>query len=301
MSRWALAGAGALLVLWAGMVRAHDFWLDPSTYRPLPGDEIDIVLRLGHGSEARTVARDDDVVEQFVLVAGDRVHPIGGVTGDDPAGHVVVPDDGCWSVAYEGGRSFSALSPARFEDYLQQKGLDHVAEDRRVRGERERYGTEVYSRCAKALLQRRTCDAGAQGRPDVMRPIGLTLEIVPEADPASLHPGDRFPIRMLFRGQPVGEVLVEAVVDGERTKVARTRTDGEGRASIALRHPGHWLLSAVYMERGAGPERADWESWWASLSFQLHGARWNELRFDRRRFVPGVPMPTRPGAPGGGR
>ena len=289
------------LLLWTALAQAHDFWIDPTSYRPTAGDTVDVVLRLGHGAEARTVARDDTDIERFELVGGDRVVRVDGAAGADPAGRVVVPSDGCWWIAYAGGRAFSALSPAVFEDYLERKGLDHVVADRQVRGESERYGSEVYSRCAKALLHVGECDAAGDARAHVSHPVGLTLEILPDVDPAVLLPGDRLAVRIVFRDQPLEGVLVEAVPDGDRTRSTRVRTDTEGRARIELRHAGRWLLSAVHMERGAGPERADWESWWASLSFELHGAQWHALRFDRRRVLPGAPVPTRPVAPTGGR
>ncbi len=294
--RWAALPLVAILA--STVAHAHDFWIDPSSYRPGAGATVDVVLRLGHGPDARTVARDETRIERFELARGERAVPIGGRAGADPAGRVAVPADGCWWIAYAGGRSFSALSPAVFEDYLRRKGLEHIAADRQVRGEGERYGSEIYSRCAKALLQVGDCDTGAQ----IANPIGLTLEIVPDVDPAVLHPGDRFPVRIFFRGQPVGGVLLEAVPDGDRTRATRARTDTAGRVRVDLRHGGRWLLSAVHMERAVGPERADWESWWASLSFELHGARWHGLRFDRRRVLPGVPVPTHPSvaSPGGG-
>jgi len=298
------ARAGLVLLvalLTSAVAHAHDFWIDPSSYRPAAGTTVDIVLRLGHGPDARTVARDDTEIERFVLASGDRVVPVAGRPGADPAGRVAAPADGCWWVAYVGGRAFSALEPARFENYLRKKGLEHVIADRQIRGEGERYGSEVYTRYAKALMRVSDCETGKDGRPQLARPVGLMLEIVPEVDPAVLHPGDRLPLRILFRDQPAVGVLVEAVPDGDRTRAIRERTDAEGRARIDLQHGGRWLLSAVHMERGAGPERADWESWWASLSFELHGARWHVLRFDRHRVLPGVPVPIGPFAPSAGR
>jgi hypothetical protein len=44
----------------------------------------------------------------------------------------------------------------------------------------DRDGSERYSRCAKSIVQIGPADAGPQGQ--VSKPVGLPLEIVPEAN-----------------------------------------------------------------------------------------------------------------------
>jgi hypothetical protein len=52
------------------------------------------------------------------------------------------------------------------------------------------------------------------------------------------------------------------------------RTDRDGRARVALAVAGPWLLKSVHMLRavGADAERAEWESLWASSTFEVVGA-----------------------------
>jgi hypothetical protein len=47
------------------------------------------------------------------------------------------------------------------------------------------------------------------------------------------------------------------------------RTDTTGRASIPMTMAGQWLVRAVHMLRVEGDPKADWESFWASLNFEL--------------------------------
>jgi uncharacterized GH25 family protein len=44
------------------------------------------------------------------------------------------------------------------------------------------------------------------------------------------------------------------------------RTDAEGRVRFRLPQGGMWLVKSVHMIPGA---KADWESYWASLTFEL--------------------------------
>ncbi len=47
------------------------------------------------------------------------------------------------------------------------------------------------------------------------------------------------------------------------------RTKSEGRVSINVDRAGKWRLHAIKMERCAEPQVADWESYWASLTFEI--------------------------------
>ncbi len=55
--------------------------------------------------------------------------------------------------------------------------------------------------------------------------------------------------------------------------MAAERQNGPARGSeFTFEDPGPWLIRSVHMVRRAGErgtEAADWESYWASLSFQL--------------------------------
>jgi hypothetical protein len=61
-----------------------------------------------------------------------------------------------------------------------------------------------------------------------------------------------------------------------KARMARARTDPEGRTLLKLVGKGPYLLAAVGMIRRAGengPEAADWESYWCSLTFDLANAK----------------------------
>jgi hypothetical protein len=47
------------------------------------------------------------------------------------------------------------------------------------------------------------------------------------------------------------------------------RTDGRGRATLKLDRPGFWLVKAVHMIPAPADAGADWESFWASLTFAV--------------------------------
>ena len=51
------------------------------------------------------------------------------------------------------------------------------------------------------------------------------------------------------------------------------RTDSQGRVSFPLQRAGMWLIKAVHMMAAPAGSGADWESIWASLTFERTESR----------------------------
>ena len=77
------------------------------------------------------------------------------------------------------------------------------------------------------------------------------------------------PRRLRFRGEPLAGALVVALNRDAPEMRLSARTDAQGRVSLALGKPGAWLVKAVHMVPAPPDSGADWESLWASLSFEV--------------------------------
>jgi uncharacterized GH25 family protein len=55
----------------------------------------------------------------------------------------------------------------------------------------------------------------------------------------------------------------------EPAKKASARTDAKGRVTLKLPRGGFWLVKAVHMEEAPKTSGFEWESWWASLTFEM--------------------------------
>jgi hypothetical protein len=173
-------------------------------------------------------------------------------------------------LAYESNFASIELPSRDFDAYLKVEGLDAPLAARERLGGAEPSGRERYARCPKAWI-----GSGQGSR--ATAPVGLTMEIVPLSDPTV---GSSLPVRVLFRGQPLAGALVRAwnrplVGGGPADPAARdslgpvveVRTDSRGEARVAASRAGEWMVSAVHMEPSSDPAAADWQSWWASLTF----------------------------------
>lgn len=267
----------AVLTVWAmtAPARGHDFWVEPSSYRVTSGQRVSLALREGHG-EGLPLPRQDSRIVRFEAYGPDGRVEVPGVDRVDPAGFLPAPADGGWMVVYENTPASYELPAERFESYLEQEGLERASELRAAAGESGEPGREQFSRCAKTLLAVGALPA-RWGSPDWSQPIGMALELVPDANPYRLAAGGQLGVRLLFAGQPLAGALVRAVPrDAEGAATFEGRSDAEGRVRFPLAAAGRWVVKAVHMERlqptssgEEGESGAFWRSWWASLTFEL--------------------------------
>lgn len=246
---------------------AHDFWIEPSSFAPTPGELVKLRLRVGQGFSGDAVPRFNDRIERFDATGADGTAPVLGFDGHDPAGLARFPAAGERVVVYRSVPEPIELPPEKFAAYLAAEGLDAVAAAR-ARSGASGPARERFSRCAKALLE----VGGAPGEV-ATRPVGLTLELVPETDPAAMSPGDRLTVRLLYLGKPLPGALVQAFDAEAAPTPQKARADAAGRASFVLPRAGTWLVKAVHMVPAASGGDAEWESFWASLTFALSPPR----------------------------
>jgi uncharacterized GH25 family protein len=254
-----------LALLSAASLSAHDFWIEPSTFQPAPGQRVVVRLRVGQHFRGDPVPRDPALLQRFSLVgpAGGET-PVPGIPGGEPAGYATAAAPGLSLLTYASGRSSVELDAAKFESYLSEEGLEKISALRARKGQSAEPVKEVFSRCAKAIL----AVGGAGGGAGFDRVLGLALELVPEKDPTTLGAGGELPVRLLWQGKPLAGALVVAMPRERPDARVTARSDAAGRVTLRLDRPGVWLVKAVQMiPAPADAAGADWESFWASLTF----------------------------------
>jgi uncharacterized GH25 family protein len=250
----------------SGALGAHDFWIEPSTFSPAAGEPVRVHLRVGEHFSGEPVVRNPTTIEKFVVSGPSGEQAVPGRNGMDPAGLLKLDAPGLWFVGYRSRRSRVELDADAFEEYLREEGLERVIAERAARGEHRQRGRETFSRSVKALLR-----VGAPPGGGHDRRLGLTLELVPQADPVRA-PGGRLPVRLVHDGAPLAEALVVGYRKNDKESPAeeafRARTDADGLVTVPTA-PGLWLLKAVHMQRAAAGSEADWDSVWTALTFAI--------------------------------
>ncbi len=262
------------LLLGVAPAVAHDFWIEPSSFTPAPGAAVSFHLRVGQQWQGDALPRSNQRIVRFVLAGPDGTAEIAGAEAVDPAGLARVGSAGLYLAGYASNNSPLELEAPKFEEYLRLEGLEWVIAERAKRGESAAGSREVYARCAKALLRvQRAGDVSAVDARAFDRILGFALEIVPEKNPYTLASGDGLPVRLLYQGKPFAGGLVVAMPKAHPEAAVSARSDAQGRVRLPLAERGVWMVKAVHMTRlesaAAAAEHADWQSLWASLTFDL--------------------------------
>jgi uncharacterized GH25 family protein len=254
----------AAIALSRAPVFAHDVWIEPTTFSPEPGQLVGVRLRVGENLLGDSLLRDPALVNQFVFVDATGRKPVVGRAGDDPAGSLRVAMPGLLVIGYRSNPSAVELAAEKFNQYLKEEGLDAVAALRARRNETGAGARELFSRSAKSLVLAGS-PSGAQGD----RLLGFTLELVAERNPYAIRAGQDLPVRLTYQNRPLAGALVVAMNSLNPSQKLAARTDNDGRVRFRLRPGGMWLVKAVHMVRAPARTNAEWESFWASLTFEL--------------------------------
>lgn len=159
------------------------------------------------------------------------------------------------------------LSAKDFNMYLEQDGIPDVLAARKKAGELDKGATERYAKHIKALVQ-----VGTERTDGFATVLGYPAELVPLENPYSLRARSVLRVRALVDGKAVPNQLV--VWGGRFRNEGRftqrtTRTDSDGVASVRLENAGQYFVKFISMTPYQGSEKIDYESKWATLTFEV--------------------------------
>ena len=247
-------------------LHAHDMWIEPTSFSPELGRVLGLKLRVGDDFRGEPIPRNDEMIDRFVVVDAHGQRDVAGRAGADPAGLLRVTALGPMIVGYQSRPNPLSLGAAKFTSYLKEEALDGIIALREQRGQAHADVREQFIRCAKTLVR-----AGQAGTQPPDRALGLPLELVAEADPSTLEDGQDLPVRLTFLGRALAGVRVVAVNQRNPWDRLTARSDHDGRVRFRLPAGGTWMVRAVHMVEAPAGTKADWVSYWASVTFDAAG------------------------------
>ena len=246
----------ALLLLASTFAFAHDLYLVPRGRQVCAG--------IGETFPRSENAVTADRVEFFRLRQSGKEVPLAGkVAGSQFCASLPPAKAAIVEMAVQ--PRFIRLDAAKFEEYIHAEGFADVIKSRQQARREKSDGRELYSRYSKLFL-------GAGGEP-FTRPIGHVLELVPQRDPASLHPGESLSFLVLFKGKPLPGVRISAAYAGAAIKghnfPVSADTSPEGKASLKLDRPGLWYVRLIHMTPAFNDPDIEWRSYFCTLTFTI--------------------------------
>lgn len=258
-----------LVLLTMGIVMlgtAHEFWLLPKKFRYKVGEEMQVAFMVGENFQGEPWDLSRHKVERLELHTGITVKKLTDKTSPIKGKNLIYKFDreGTHMLALESNYAFIDLAPDTFKTYLEEDGLESIAEERKRSGRINERAKEYYKRFAKVIVQ-----CGDKLDNSFLRSAGFRYEIFPLTNPASLKPGDYLDCRVMWEGKPVHNVMVKVWSHvGNRIFLQNIYTEKDGTIRFPVSSSGPWMVSSVKMipsER----EGADYMSHWASLVFEV--------------------------------
>lgn len=250
---------GVLVAAGAPSAFAHDMWLHAETRESV----FVVEQRIGEGFEVLDrLTRFDERITRLELVDVDGVRDFredfrpGGLLAVDWSGNPA-------TIVLERAPSRIELDRETFFHYLEEESHLDLLES--FANSDDALVSEQFSRHLKLIL-----DRGAGLDSHLTRPADLTFEIVPGVNPARSSPGEEVPLVVLLRGEPVSDLPVTILSSGDDGEIySETSVTDEGGAvtlPIGERGSSH-LVRATYLRRCSDCPSADYESFWAALTF----------------------------------
>lgn len=246
---------------------AHDFWLQPNRFQANTGDPVSFNFLVGHGKSRERWNNHDRIVMIADFTSGRRVDLRNDLRRVGPADLVArLRTPGLHVVALQSTNAFSELPATRFNDYAKEEGLAAIAAARLRDGATGKAGRERYSRRAKALIQVGRATPANQAL--ATRPVGLTLEIVPDRNPYFLDRSRILPLHVLYNGRRLANATVKLTnLAADERPVAVAVTDRTGSVRFRVPAKGRWLVNVVWGEPVKGDPKADFSTIFSSLTF----------------------------------
>ena len=267
VSAYKLLTVLSLIVVLTADALAHEYWIEPAKFSIAKGEKTQVKLLLGDGLvkdvEERPFQADKTTV--FSVFSRRQTLDLRSrlADGATPLYEFTGAELGNYLFAMERTWSYITIEPDQFDAYLREDGMEYIIAEREKLGESKRPGRERYARFLKSLLQ-----VGRKGDDTYKKRTGLTVELIPQANPYSKKVGDLISFQALLDNKPLAGYTVFA--DNRQTGKKKLLTDKNGKFTFKLDAPGLWLTRLVFMRRcKVDCGDADWESFWASFSFGI--------------------------------
>jgi uncharacterized GH25 family protein len=235
-----------------GTSSAHDVWLTTTG----DANARRVVINYGHPGD-RPPAFADKVVDLFAIGKERQTSLLDGLAVARVRGAVVAA-----SRPFADDRRM--LLAARYDN-----GFWVKVDDKSYRNATRRLVPQAQDSLWSGKFAKAVTGAGAPWD----RVLGHEIEIVPLGDPAALAPGATLRVRVLFRGQPFADALVErgdGMTQLKEDDIPKFKTDAEGVATIPLETPGPTLLVVDHrVTPSATPEQASVDLYNATFWFRL--------------------------------
>jgi len=263
--------------LWRGLVSlsvlftlyiilsSHEFWLEPNKFFYKRGEVINVRFRVGEQFEGENWKGNRARVEKMHFYFGGVKDSCNNNLSDQEGDslQIMLMDEGTAMLTMTTNNNFIELEGDKFNDYLKEDGLTEALEYRMRVGDSAKAGKEYYQRSTKTIIQ-----VGTNRDKTYKQLTDLPIDIIPDDHPYHLAKDDKFKVRLLFKRTPMANQVVKVWHrQNNKTSIQTHTTDENGEVKFFITPSGKWMVSTVKMVRLENDPKAEWQSYWGSLTW----------------------------------
>jgi uncharacterized GH25 family protein len=241
---------------------AHECWVAAKKFVLQKGETAELSLHVGENFEPEIWKGKIENLTYFFDKQQKNILPL---LQDTTKQQFSLPTqgEGTQLIALHSADKYITLESAKFNDYLKEDGLLDVLEFRKKNNQIDSFGTELYQRCNKILLQ-----VGNKKTETYKQVVGTRLEILPQQNP--YNKPAKLTIKILFDNKPLANNLVVLWqrINGKTLKTTQI-SDKKGLVIFSPTYQGNCMISTVKMVENENQAKAQWHSYWANLTFGL--------------------------------
>ena len=256
-----------LLIAYSIRANAHEYWIEPTQYQ-LNDDLINAHLRVGQEFQGMVLMYNPQDFKTFKILSGskNKKEKIKGILGDVPAINITTNLDNLLIIYHETKDKYVDYKKfQKFEDFVIEKGYQHLINTHFEKGFPESNFIESYRRYAKSLITLN----GNEGKD---KKTGLLFEFVLDQNPYKALDSNQITATLYYKKRPLKNNLVTIFSKYKNSKldISSIRTDDKGKFNFKIEPGKEYLLDSVVIYSVKGnPEKKEpiWHSVWASTTF----------------------------------
>lgn len=240
---------------------AHDLFMIADSWMPKIGERVNVKMVVGHNFPDGSILAIADKLKVTLISPDGKTSPLD------------LKENGIYRIAsFTPQMAGANVLTGQYQFfYTPTKAGKIVYQPKSEIKEPVDYTTYV-SRSSKTII--------GTGGANVMKPMGMDLEIVPQVDPTTIKAGGLLPVQILYKGKPITpelneEIDVKAVYAGfqtdEDTYSFAGHTDKNGMCRVKITQPGTWMVIVERRIPAADNAKADTELYGATLTFRVNG------------------------------
>jgi len=246
---------------------SHEFWLQPEKFIYKRGEIINIRFLVGENFSGDNWTGNIDRVKSLCFYFGNVSDKNLGKSISKAEGdsiQLAMADEGTAMVTFESINSFIELDAAKFNAYLREDGLTEALEYRIQNKDSSKAGKEFYQRSVKTIIQ-----VGDKTDHTYKQKTGLPIDIIPDDHPYNVaKDDDDFKVKFFFLGEPMKKTKVKVWHKvNNKISPAEYVTDNDGEIKFFLSPTGQWMVSTVKMIHLEDNPKAEWQSYWGTLTW----------------------------------